>query len=362
MSKRVWTVVKDPGGTNGVLPVVKVLRERGVHVDVIAHGKAPELSQVKEFGTYLVAGPDPQAVLATLSLPDAYITSMCSEGGVGRDLIPFLRERGVPTIAAQDFWGGALVRLFSDQKHWPDYIWVNDDLGADIVQRAWAGFLRENIWVTGFPAMDKYAAVDVEGTRARVRRTLGVKGQLPLALFAGDLKGTSAVLAQVIAAFNKLAQESILCAFAPRQHPRMTNDSPEESPLWQGALERFIGGQLLADTSSVATPEMVAAADVVVANFSTVLIEAACLRKQVIAINDEAQMAQFREAVGGIMNEFPLVELGCAHKTTSPGEMRDALRSGLQGKLDLREAQENHFALDGKNAERAAERVLALLE
>lgn len=360
MSKRVWAVVKDPGGTNGVLPVVSVLREHGVQVNLIAHGKAPELPQVRALGTYLVVGPDPQEVLATLPLPDAHITSMCSEGGVGRDLIPLLRERGAPTVAAQDFWGGALVQLFRDPQYWPDYICANDELGADIVCRAWPGFTRERIWVTGFPAMDKYAQVDAATVRSRVRDQLGVQEGLPLVLFAGQLEGTSQLLAQVVSALNAIA-DTIGVAFAPRQHPRLRNNAPDEIEPWNKALASFAGAQLLADTSACPTPDMVAAADVAVSSFSTVLVEAACLRKPVIAINDPVEMARLRESVGGVMDEFPLVELGCARKVTSPQELREALHTALTSGLGLRGAQERHFTLDGKNAERAADRVLALL-
>ncbi|MBI4214931.1 CDP-glycerol glycerophosphotransferase family protein, partial [archaeon] len=263
MAKRVWAVAKDPGGTNGVLPVVKVLRERGVHVDLIAHGKAPELAQVKELGTYLVAGHDPQNVLDTLPLPDAYITSMCSEGSVGRSLIPLMRERGIPTIGAQDFWGGHLISCFSNPVHQPDYIWVNDELGADVVQRAWSGFDREQIWVTGFPAMDKYAQVDVKSTRQRVRMNLQLEEESSIVLFAGQLQGTGQLLGTVVNALNILTTTGVRVAFAPRQHPRMPNNAPWEMPLWEEALARFRVGQLL-DTSIVSTPEMVAAADVVV--------------------------------------------------------------------------------------------------
>lgn len=360
MSKRVWAVVKDPGGVNGVLPVVQILRERGVQVDVIAHGKAPELPHVQALDTYLVAGSDPEEILNTLPLPDAYITSMCSEGGVGRSLIPILRERDVSTVAAQGSWGESLVNLFGAREHHTDHIWVNDQLAADIVLRAWPEYAREQIWVTGIPTLDKFASVDVEGTRARVRQVLGMEEGLPLVVFAGDLQKTSKVLAYIITALNRAAGSGQQACFAPRQHPRMPDDAPEELEPWGRALAEFHAGQLLAETYEVTTPDMVAAADVVVATYSTLLIDAAALRKEVITFSppDVPSMLVSRS---GLVDELPLVTLGCATKVTSVETLSEAFLRALQEGLGLRKAQEQNFRLDGRNAERAAECVLKLL-
>ena len=97
---------------------------------------------------------------------------------------------------------------------------------------------------------------------------------------------------------------------------------------------------------------LIAASSVVLASYSTVLVEAAALRKSAIAVlyPDTAEM--YRELAG--MWEFPLVSLGCCAKATNREELCYLLQSAFGGDLGLRENQEKIFRLDGQNARRVA--------
>lgn len=358
MTATVWACVKDPGGTNGVLPVVAELRKRGVGVLVIANGKAPELKVVQELGTYFVARSS-EEVLATLPLPKLLITSMCSKGGVGRDLVPFMRKRGIPTVAGQDQWGSYLATDWADPRFYPDMIWVGDEQGDAIVRRAWPTF-GGDIWVTGYPALDRYAMQPSPPADDACANALpSGSGDAPLVFFAGGLAGTSATLALVVRALNKTAGKRGV-DFIPRQHPRMRDDARDEVDAWNSALKEFTAGSLRGD-ESFSIRSLLEVADVVVGTTSTVLLEAAALRKQVISVLTPAEVERYRTATGGLMKEFPLVTLGCAEKVTNQRELERALRSALRGNLGLRAKQILRLQLDGKNAVRAADRVMALL-
>lgn len=356
MSIDIWACVKDPGGTNGVLPVVAELRKRGFDALVIANGKAPELPVVQALDRYLVVRT-PDDVLGILPPARVLITSMCSKGGVGRDLVPLMRERGIHTVAGQDWWGGQLMTNWPDPRFYPDAIWVGDDQAAVIVKKAWPAFQGQT-WVTGLPALDRYASLDVAATRMRVRESCDVLDGKTIVLYAGEIVGTGAVLSRIVNALNEIGHPIVLI---PRQHPRMPNDAPGEFALWREACERFNAGVLLGETSALSTTDLVAAADVVIGETSTVLMEAVVLGKQVIAVLFPDGIERYRRSTGGLIEEFPLTALGCAAKATNQDELAAALRVAVTGDLGLRAAQARAFPLDGMNASRVADRVMSLL-
>ena len=64
--------------------------------------------------------------------------------------------------------------------------------------------------------------------------------------------------------------------------------------------------------------EFIVLSTIIVSVFSTVLIEAAILRKQNISIlYPGVGMALFQEAMGGELKEFPLVKVGSSAKATN---------------------------------------------
>jgi hypothetical protein len=102
----IMAVVKDPGGTNSVLRVVNELRQLGNTVEVIANGHALDRLPGMNVPFRTLEG-----ALEVMPLPDVYLTSMCSKGGVGRNLIPLMRSANVPIVAIQDLWGAQLMPL-----------------------------------------------------------------------------------------------------------------------------------------------------------------------------------------------------------------------------------------------------------
>ncbi len=290
-----------------------------------------------------------EKILVAYPLPDLFVTSMDSSGSsLGRDFVPALKNK-CPIIALQDSWGASITTTWADKKFRPDFICVNDEIGAKIVLKAWPDFNTEKIIITGYPALDKYFDFDIKTVTENVKKKLNLTEQKPIIFYAGEVKNTGAILSELIAALNEIGKNVY---FIPRQHPRMKDDGPEELPIWKKALTRFRAGTLISDSSACDTPSIIAASDVVLSMFSIVLVEAATLRKQNISILYPEVMNHYKEITGGLIKEFPLVSLGCCAKATNQKELQDLLLKGFNNELNLKANQEKHFKLDDKNTER----------
>lgn len=351
----IWAFCKDPGGTAGLLPVVERLRKQ-YRVLLIASGKAVEL--LREADQDFVAYESVEQVLVDNPLPEALLTSMCSKGNMGRNLVSLLRGH-CPTVVLQDHWVGSLWTSWAGSKYQPDFICVNDEIGAKMVLNAWPWFDRRWIIVIGYPALDKYSNYDVETAAATVRAKLNIAEQTPLVFYAGQVKRAGQVLLELVEALNTIGQDVYLIA---RPHPRMKDEVPEELPLWQKALNNFRAGEVILDSSSCDISSLVAASTVTTSMYSTVLVEAAALRKQNISmLYPEVGMAEFWRGSGSEIGEFPLVELGCSAKATNRQTLCNLLEKSLAGKLNLEVNQRKHFRLDGMNAERVADFISNLI-
>lgn len=352
-------MVKDPGGTEAVVPVFLALQK--YHPDkvcLIANGKAVELLQGGEidFEVYQTAedfvrgNPDPPKIL---------LTSMCSQGGTGRDLVPILREKGATTIAVQDFPGARMNIAWKNPQYRPDCICVNDTFAAEIVSRVWPDFSKEKIEITGSPAFDKYFKSDTESASKQTRERLGILEDWPVILFAGqaEVRDTSNILYEVVSALNDLSEDIY---FIPRQHPRMSFASPEQVPIWDRALKAFHGGTLI-DSSGLDFLSVISATSLLIAQFSTTLIAGTLLRKDCVSVMYPSTVSEFHRITGDIFDEFFLISLGCVKEAKNQRELKALVQKSLKTGLELREEQEKHFKVDGKNALRVVQKVLEYL-
>ena len=352
----IWAVVKDPGGTAGVLPVVRVLRARGEEPLLFANGKAIEILK-KSDERYIACELRAEEVLERFGTPEVLLTSMCSQGGIGRDLVELLAGK-VPTVALQDSWGSRLWTAWAEPDYRPDFICVNDEVGQNIVMHAWPEFPRDCVKVTGYPALDRYFDYDSAKSKQEVREKLGLKDPLSVVFFGGQIKRTGEVLSELVSALNDLDERVY---FIPRQHPRMMDDAPEQTALWLEALGRFRNGVLISDTAAFDAQSLIAASGVTVSMFSTVLVEAAVMRKQNISmLYPDSGWAEFVAETGGGMSESPIVDLGCSAKATNREELTDCLIRGLWHRLCLEDSQKRTFSADGKSAQRVANFICSL--
>lgn len=353
----VWASITDVGGMNGVLPVVDFIeKETGTPVLLIVNGRAAELLKgCRDF----VSAPA-ETLLEEFAPPKVLITSMCGES-IGRTLVPHLRGRSA-IVAAQDYWGGQLWLEWADPKYRPDYIWVNDDVGKAMVLEAWPGFSPDNVLVTGFPAFDKYAFMDVEGEARKVQEVLGLSPHVPLVLFGGQAAGTGATLAEVV---DVLAGVTPDYYFMPRPHPNTKTQFSGEMLPWNKALASY-EGRLVVDWFGQCTPASLiatcaATGGVVISMFSTMLAEAACLRAQNIAVlYPEFGMREFKRVTPWKGDYDISVPLGCATVAMNRDELIEVIHAAFGGGLYGKNSVQERFRGDGRNSERAARAVLEM--
>lgn len=327
--KKILIVCKCIGGTNSIKPVVELLEKMGLYdFEWIKHDRPDEIKYI----------------------PDAIITSVCSR--IGRDVARNFVGK-CPIIAIQNQWTAGLYDIWANADFKPDFVLVNDKIDRRQTVEAWPGFNEERAIITGYPAMDKYANFDIDAARARVTQSLGidVSGRIPVILFAGQWWQTGHAILETVFVLNQIGR---FVHFIPRPHPGMKEHSYEELPAWERALSSYDSGNLVVNSSSCAISDLVGASTLVVSLYSTVLQEAAILRKQNIAILYPDTGQRLYEAVSGV-SDYPMVSLGCTALAKNREDLSRYLRKALDNSLDLENNQKKYFKIDGQNTARVAE-------
>jgi hypothetical protein len=327
-----------PGDANNVLPVARYLREIGQEVVLVATEPTAADIFIREksfFRMYWSAA----TVMKEIPDPSAVLTGMGSFQVLG-DLIADYRDGEIRTVTLLDPGDGGMAKEWIDIRYEPGIVCVNDQDAKERIMRSLI-VPEPFVVVTGSPAFDRYVGYEAEEVSVEVRKKLGMTEDWPVVLYAGQLEGTSAYLYKVISALNTLEY----VYFMVRKHPRMETDGKLEILPWQTAMMSIDKTRVtIIDTSSYQDIQpLIAAADVVVAQNSTVLVEAALLRKAAIAQD----------------NNFWLARCKCAIVAPRSDDLYEALRACFDGKLLIRRIQERHLIIDGKSAERVGGVVLA---
>lgn len=341
----IWAVAKDPGGLSVILPVVKALSAANHLVLLFANGKAVELLEANREVPYIpcTSAGDVFGTYFSRVRPDVCITSMCSGGGVGRDLVPMLR--GVcPTIAIQDYWGARLATDWADLKYRPDEICVNDPVAAKIVKKAWPEYELDRIKITGNPSFDKFAVKPTDEERKMMRAWLGINQDEFVVVFGGQLEHSGAMLSELV---DELNQRHPLAVLIPRMHPRMSSNAPEEMSLWNDALTK--SKVRIISTAGPSTSDVTMIANVVVTMYSTLIAEAALVGVPSIAMLYPQVMEKFRAETGGLMEDVPLAELGCCFVARNRVGLVEGLNTWRLLSVSLPTAWYFHLKSSGEN-------------
>lgn len=373
-------VCKNPGGTNGLLPVVKKLRKNH-QVRLLANVNA--VTQLFNAHEAFEFYPSAEEVLANYPCPDFLVTSMCDadEGGIGRALIPLLRGH-CPIFGLQDYWGGTLTVEWADPAYRPNYIFVNDLVGTKIVLKAWPDFTKDMVIETGFPMMDQYANIgsgDQRRARDEINAKLNVDDKTKIIFFpCGIMIGASQLLNEVLEAIKILAKtdsQKKSLRFIPRAHPRLNLIAPNESKPWDEILSQFsqeYPNMVVADQSIVRGDInwLLMASDVVISDYSTTLLQAGILggklagKANISVCYLETVAKQFNEALGGLADEPPFVTLGCTLRAENLQDLADKLYLSLNSAetvTKLYSNQQKFLRADGQNAQRVADFIKNLL-
>lgn len=364
-NKIIFAHAADPGDAAVVLPVVKMLREQGHEVVLIARKVAAQ--KCKEGGMKFVVYDEEDAdyFLKAYGEPDLLITGMCSTDFISRDLIRKLKGK-CPTVAQQDFWGAQMASTWKPIEFRPDAICVNDEVGAEIVLRAWPEYAENKIQVLGYPSLDVYH--DFEVDQVALKESHNMTEDLPVIMFAGQLATSGETFLEVVKAIESVGEPVYLL---PRQHPRWNDDAPEiDKQKWTEAEKVFSCGHVVftsgpnceKDKVVRNIDELIMVSDITLSLFSTVLVNAAVLRKPNISVLfPHLGMKRYLEEHGTLVDDFPLVDLECTAKAETPAELSQYIQAGIKGELDFTEAQERSFVVDGQNTRRVTDFLLSIM-
>jgi len=239
--KTIWAFCKDPGGANAVVPVVKYLRRLGHRVDFYCDGR-PARKILELAGISYIVYSSARAIINRPERPSLIITSMNSGGGLGYETAKLLRKEKCfyPLVLISDFWG--LRDIDTKIEVRPDYVCVSDRIGREVALKTWPKLGRDRVFITGYPALDKYKNFKTAAVAKKTRARLKIDSDLPTVLFCGQLNYSGRALRELMKALGELDQRVNLIA---RPHPRMRRDAAKEWKIWQKTLGDFRSGKLI---------------------------------------------------------------------------------------------------------------------
>lgn len=377
--------LKDVGGVNNVLPIAQELEKRGHQVQLIANTTGVAVEFLEKHKRNFLPVEKVEEVLSVAPNPKLLITSMCNNHLVGKNLVEILKNK-CPVVAVQDYWGVRLTDEWSEIKYRPDYIVVNDQLGADLVKKAWPEFKLSRIWQTGFPMFDAYSGItrdDEIRAREEILTKLNAEARVKIVFFpCGAIDGAGEFLSEVLSAFHDfLITRKFIhpLKFIPRCHPKLKRESvaANEMEIWNRAISSFETKHqdiLVTDETIIRSDmqKLLLAADLVISDYSTSLLEAGLVggklngKPNISACYVPAIARDMKRDLGPLLDEPPFVTLGCSAKTKNRTELQHLLSTfigddGSDIEQHLKNNQKKYLKTDGQNSKRVVDLIEALV-
>lgn len=348
--KTILCIADAPGPAESLAPVIPLLR-KDARVVVVAVGTAMKILQ--PLGA--IACDDESAVdeLFNNIKPDillSAISSLTHGPYVNNRFVALARVHAVPIISLQDYWGNHRASQNKEIIPHINAVCVPDEFAASLWKDD--GFSGE-IFVTGNPAFDRFANIDVAKQKSRLRAQLYINDSDRVILYAGQGtphhieadKKTFAYVAQAI----RLINEHMPVTLIARPHPRAVETE---------YYKEYSHGIETVDTSVFAlSDEILPAADVIVAMCSTSLLHACYLRIPAVSVLLPEQGRALLKEIG--LDDFPPNVMGAtaAIYDENPASLKEVLEKIFMDKLyctHLRAMQEKNFLFDGGAAEKVA--------
>lgn len=344
--------LRDIGSVNACLPVIKILKEREFPVSVYAEGLAYERCKDK----FTVIPEIVMDDLFDLVNPSLVVATCATPGGcVPIVLTCEAKKRKLPVILIEEMWAGYSAFVWDIL---PDGVCVIDEFAKNLILRSWPDYSKSHIHITGSSVFDKFANIDTESARCKLREVLDLNENWPIVFFPGTglISGMSQVIRMLVNALNSL---SISVYFILRDHPSVGFSKALEyrSELRNLKIEQVV------DSSGLTSDEVSAGSDIVVGTFSSMTAEACCMRKPVLIIWTQEIARTLMKATSKSLAEWPIVNLGASLRAGNVQEIKNCLFKIFNGDTaEMLEAQRKHFRTDGLNAERIANVILSYYE
>lgn len=355
--RKILCVADAPGPAEFLLPVIPLISRENT-VTTIAVGRAADVL-VKTAPVICASEAEAEKIYEEMR-PDLLVATISSLIEIGpfvnNTLIELAAKDGVPIICLQDFW--ANHRWPSNKKMLRHYraVCVIDEFS----KRLWEedGFKGE-IHVTGSPAFDKFADVDVASERIKLRNKFNLASEDKIIFYIGQgvprhMNEDKKTFSFVIDAIKTLGNPSI--KIIARPHPRATET---------GYYKEIAAGIAMLDTSSISfTENILPLGDIVISITATNLIHCCLLRIPGVSVLLPKTGMKIMKDIG--LDDFPLNTTGATVGVyeENPQKLADILRRILDDenyRLALRQNQEKHFPLEAKAAERVAKATLAAI-
>lgn len=361
---------KFVGDANAVLPVILEAKKDSVlsalYVDAsgpLADSFAFRYPQYFSVVSALVKSDfSPENILDWLKPKAVLVSAMfVYQSDANNNLVKGARQRDIKTIAVEDFWATHRY-LRSDAR--PDIICVQDELGKKLVLNSWEHYPAKNVVVSGQPAFDYLSATDCRPAREELKKLFNLTEDWPIVHFSGGVDEMPEAVQITIDALNRVGKPVY---FFLRHHPILlsstANDKQKEIYRAYKDMPSQLNKGLSVDSSKLNSSNLVnAAADIVIGQFGTMLIEACYLGKPCAAIWTPAtQNIFFTTGTDGLLDEFPPCTLGACLRVANTEELASGLdsivndASGL--KDDLLSNQRKHFKTDGRSAQRVYDAI-----
>lgn len=351
--KTILCIADAPGPAESLAPVIPLLR-KDAQVVIVAVGTAMKILQ--PLGA--IACDDESSVdeLFNKIKPNILLSAISSLNYgpyVNNRFITIAREHAIPIISLQDYWGNHRASQNKEIISRISAVCVPDEYAASLWKDD--GFSGE-IFVTGNPAFDRFASIDVAKERSRLRAQLHINDSDRVILYAGQgtphhIEADKKTFAYVTEAI-RLLNEDMPVTLIARPHPRAVETE---------YYKEYSHGIETIDTSVFAlSDEILPAADIIVAMASTSLLHACFLRIPAVSVLLPEQGRALLKEIG--LDDFPPNVMGAtaAIYDENPEALRqmfEAIFTDESLRNRIRVAQEKNFLLGGGSAWRVARAV-----
>ncbi|MEK7083498.1 MAG: hypothetical protein AAB972_04950 [Patescibacteria group bacterium] len=348
--KKILYIADAPGPAEMLAPVIPILK-KDFEAHIIAVGTAMNILQ--PLGAMAC---DDELLADTVYKkikPDILVSAISSltyGPHVNNTLVRIAYENNIPIISLQDIWGNH--RCVQNKEIIPlvNAVCVLDEFAASLWRQ---DKFKGEIFVTGSPAFDRFATLDVAKERNRLRARMGLDVKDRVILFAGQgtphhIEKDKKTFSFVCEAIRMLTQHSSIKLIA-RHHPRAVETAYYDE--YSHDIDTI-------DTSSFTfADEIIPVADVVISMCSTLSLHACFMRIPAVSILLPEQGRALLKKIG--LDDFPPNVMGASVGVyeDDPRVLKDILEKVFTDELfcnHMRLAQEKNFMLDGEAAKRVA--------
>jgi len=355
--KIILCIADAPGPAEMLAPVIPMLK-KDFEVHVVAVGTAMNILQ--SLGA--IACEDELLVDNAYKeiKPDilvSAISSLTNGPYINNAFVRIAHGNNIPVISLQDIWGNHRCLQNKDVMSHINAVCVLDEFAALLWKQD--GFNGE-VFVTGSPAFDRFAILDVTKERNRLRQELNFDEKDRIILFAGQgtphhIEKDKKTFAYVCEAIRILRQNMSIKLIA-RHHPRAVETA---------YYDEYGHDIEMIDTSVFKlADEIVPVADVVISMSSTLLLHACFMRIPAVSVLLPEQGMALLKQIG--FDDFPPNVMGASVGVyeDDPMVLKNILEKFFIDELfcnRMRMAQEKNFLIDGNAAERVTEVIKKFL-